>query len=59
METKHNDLYEAPSTTVVEVGMDTSILITSTMSVILGTEFGTDPSNYGLQDYIWNSGIDE
>ena len=59
METKRNDIYEAPSTTVVEVGMDTSILNTSTMWVILGTESGTDPSNYGLQDYSWNSGIDE
>ena len=52
MESKNKNTYEAPAITVVEVKMDTGVLITSTMWVILGTETGSDPAtNYGVQDY--------
>jgi hypothetical protein len=51
--------YEAPATTVVEMKMETGILVTSTMRVILGLESGFAPSDYGLQDYTWNNVTEE
>ena len=54
METKNKELYDAPATTVVEVKMETGVLITSTIWVILGTEGGVSPTD-GIQNYILDS----
>lgn len=52
MNTNSKNLYEAPATTVVEAKLDTGILISSPMWVILGTESGSTPAtDYGVQDY--------
>ena len=56
MGNKHNELYESPAATVVEVKMDTGILITSTMWLIIGTEGGATPTTDGIQDYTLDSG---
>ena len=36
--------------------MDTGILITSTMWLIMGTEGGATPTTDGIQDYTLDSG---
>lgn len=56
METKTKNSYETPAATAVEVKMDTGILITSTMWVIMGTESGVTPSSNGIEDYTLDSG---
>lgn len=56
MKTNNKNTYEAPTATVVEVKMDTGILITSTMWVIMGTESGVTPSSNGIEDYTLDSG---
>ena len=55
MKTNNKSTYEAPAATVVEVKMDTGILITSTMWLIMGTEGGATPTD-GIQDYTLDSG---
>jgi len=47
--TKNN--YKTPSATAVEVKMETGVLISSPMWVIMGTEEGITPSTNGIQDY--------
>lgn len=54
METKNKELYDAPATTVVEVKMETGVLITSTTWVIIGTEGGVSPTD-GIQSYTLDS----
>ena len=54
METKTKELYDAPATTAVEVKMDTGILISSPLWVIMGTEGDVTPTD-GIQDYTLDS----
>ncbi len=52
MRYNNKNTYEAPASTVVEVKMETGVLISSPMWVILGTESATPTlSDYGVQDY--------
>lgn len=54
METKTKNSYETPMTTVTEVKAEGVICQSTLKTLWLGTESGSAPSNYGLQDYTLN-----
>ena len=58
MEKQIKELYEAPAATAVEVKAEGVICQSTLKTLWLGTESGSGPSNYGLQDYGIQAGQD-
>lgn len=54
METKTKNSYETPMTTVTEVKAEGVICQSTLKTLWLGTESGSELSNYGLRDYTLN-----